>query len=144
MFDKCPQCGYHDAIIAQLNLHVMNKFKNQFGAVAVFNKADNVDTFSVTDPKTNQLLTWTKVVESNNSNIKVMDQPKLASEIPLPPKPAAPVKEAIFEDDGAAPVDIVPKPAVSPIVANFGGQPTASQPASQPATPINPTTKFNP
>lgn len=128
-FEKCPQCGYHEAITAQLNAHVMNKFKNQKGGIATFNKGNDVTTFTTVDSKTGETLTWTKQGESDNSNIKVMEQPKV--EVAPKPAPAGVLKEKAFEADSSLKA---PPLAASPVVTNFGGSANSL---------ITPTTKSN-
>lgn len=147
-FEKCPACGYHEAITAQLNAHVMNKFKNQKGGIATFNKGNDVTSFTTVDSKTGETLTWTKQGEYDNSNIKVMEQPKVLAvqTVGLTQQiPASTVKETAFETDSSLKA---PPLAASPIVTHFGGSPTAPQPKQdmpKPAnSPITPETKFNP
>lgn len=147
-FEKCPACGYHEAITAQLNAHVMNKFKNQKGGVATFNKGNDVTSFTTVDSKTGETLTWTKQGEHDNSNIKVMEQPKVPAvqTVGLTQQiPASTVKETAFETDSSLKA---PPLAASPVVTHFGGSPTAPQPKQdmpKPAnSPIIPETKFNP
>lgn len=148
-FEKCPACGYHEAITAQLNAHVMNKFKNQKGGIATFNKGNDVTSFTTVDSKTGETLTWTKQGEYDNSNIKVMEQPKVLAVTEILEQVSAAiastVKETAFETDSSLKA---PPLAASPVVTHFGGSPAAPQPKQdmpKPAnSPITPETRFNP
>lgn len=151
-FDLCPICGYHESINVQLNAHVMNTFINQFKGKAVFNKGNDVLTFTTIDTKTGQEIVWTKVGLTDDQNIVKLDEVKVLKQpVAEPAKGTVPIKEIVFETDDsliAPPLANTPiatatgvQPA-SPTVTVFGGAPITPQPKfvlkSTPSTPITP------